>query len=57
MGATFPVASQLYSTNLVNFIEEFWDKPAKNFALKLDDEIIKASLLTHAGEICNPRLK
>jgi len=47
----------VYSTNLANFIEEFWDQPSKSFVLKLEDEIIKGSLLTHGGEICNPRLK
>jgi len=50
-------ASQVYSTNLANFIEEFWDKQSKSFALKLDDEIVKGSLVTHAGEVCNPKLK
>jgi NAD(P) transhydrogenase subunit alpha len=50
-------ASQVYSTNLVNFIEEFWDKPARQFVLQLEDEIIKGCLVTHAGQICNPRLK
>jgi NAD(P) transhydrogenase subunit alpha len=50
-------ASQVYSTNLVNFIEEFWDKAARQFVLQLEDEIIKGCLVTHAGQICNPRLK
>src|SRR6266571_9089175 len=50
-------ASQVYSTNLTNFIEEFWDKTNKRFVLKLEDEIIQGSLVTHAGEICNPKLK
>ena len=50
-------ASQVYSTNLTNFLEEFWDTPAKKFVLKLEDEIIQGSLVTHAGEICNPKLK
>jgi len=50
-------ASQVYSTNLTNFLEEFWDKTNKRFVLKLEDEIIQGSLVTHAGEICNPKLK
>jgi len=50
-------ASQVYSTNLTNFLEEFWDKPTKKFVLKLEDEIIQGSLVTHAGESCNPKLK
>jgi len=50
-------ASQAYSTNLVNLLEEFWDKETKRFVLRLDDEIIQSGLLTHAGQICNPKLK
>jgi hypothetical protein len=41
---------------LTHLIEEFWDKPAKRFVLNLDDEIIQASLVTHAGKICHPKL-
>jgi NAD(P) transhydrogenase subunit alpha len=50
-------ASQMYSTNLHNLLEEYWDKDAKTFQLKLDDEIIKGCLVTHNGEICHPLLK
>jgi NAD(P) transhydrogenase subunit alpha len=49
-------ASQVYSANLVNLIEEYWDKKEKVFALKLDDEIIKGCLVTHGGKIVNPQL-
>jgi NAD(P) transhydrogenase subunit alpha len=49
-------ASQVYSANLVNLIEEFWDKPEKKFVLKLDDEIIKGCLVTHGGKIVNEKL-
>ena len=49
-------ASQVYSANLVNLIEEFWDKPEKKFALKLDDEIIKGCLVTHGGKVVNEKL-
>ncbi len=50
-------ASQMYSSNLGNLIEEFWDKEAKQFALKLDDEIIKGCLVTHDGAIVSEMLK
>ncbi len=50
-------ASQVYSTNLTSFIEEFWDKETRQFQMRHDDEIIQGSLLTHHGEICNPKLK
>jgi NAD(P) transhydrogenase subunit alpha len=46
-------ASQVYSANLTNLVEEFWDKQNKNFVLKLDDEIIKGCLVTHGGKIVN----
>lgn len=47
-------ASQMYSNNLTNFIEEFWDKEKKRLFLNLEDEIIKSSLLTHDGAIVHP---
>ena len=50
-------ASQVYSANLVNLIEEFWDKKEKTFVLKLDDEIIKGCLVTHGGKIVNEKLQ
>jgi NAD(P) transhydrogenase subunit alpha len=49
-------ASQVYAANLVNLIEEFWDKKEKTFLLKLDDEIIKGCLITHGGKIVNEKL-
>jgi NAD(P) transhydrogenase subunit alpha len=49
-------ASQVYSANLVNLVEEFWDKQNKSFVLQLDDEIIKGCLITHGGKIVNEKL-
>jgi NAD(P) transhydrogenase subunit alpha len=49
-------ASQVYAANLVNLIEEFWDKKEKTFILKLDDDIIKGCLVTHGGKIVNEKL-
>ncbi len=50
-------ASQVYSTNLVSLLEEFWDRNEQRFVLRLEDEIIRSSLLTHAREICHPKFK
>jgi NAD(P) transhydrogenase subunit alpha len=50
-------ASKVYSTNLLSFIEEFWDKEAKNFVLNLEDEIIKGCLMTHNGQVCSQAVK
>ncbi|MBW7887836.1 MAG: Re/Si-specific NAD(P)(+) transhydrogenase subunit alpha [Bacteroidetes bacterium] len=47
-------ASAMYSNNLTNFLEEFWNKESKKFELKLDDEIIKSCLITHKGQIVHP---
>ena len=50
-------ASQMYSSNLGNFIDHFWDKEEKIFKLKLEDELIKGSLITHDGEIYSETYK
>lgn len=50
-------ASQMFSSNLYNFMEHFWDKEAKNFTLNRDDQILQGCLVTHEGEIVNPVIK
>jgi len=50
-------ASQMYSANLHNLIEEYWDKDAKTFKLNLEDEIIKGALITHQGVVVNETVK
>lgn len=47
-------ASQMYTNNLTNLLEEFWSKETKRFELKLDDDIIKGCLITHAGAVVHP---
>ncbi|MHC4726952.1 MAG: hypothetical protein ACYS17_06935 [Planctomycetota bacterium] len=47
----------MFSSNLYNFLEHFWDKETKNFTLDRDDEIIQGCLITHEGEIVNPIIK
>ncbi len=49
-------ASQMYSANLHNLLEEYWDKDAKKFNLNLEDEIIKGCVVTHGGKIVNAML-
>ena len=49
-------ASQMYSANLHNLLEEYWDKDAKKFNLNLEDEIIKGCVVTHDGKIVNAML-
>ncbi|MGD9949733.1 MAG: NAD(P) transhydrogenase subunit alpha [Desulfobulbus sp.] len=50
-------ASQMYSSNLGNFVGHFWDKENKSFHLNLDDEIIKGALVTHDGELFSEMYK
>ncbi|MBF0510987.1 MAG: Re/Si-specific NAD(P)(+) transhydrogenase subunit alpha [Candidatus Omnitrophica bacterium] len=50
-------ASQMYSANLHNLLEEYWDTETKSFKINLDDEIIKGSLITHQGQIVNEMVK
>ena len=50
-------ASQVYSTNLHNLLEEYWDKDSQAFKLNLEDEIIKGALITHNGQIVNEMVK
>ncbi len=49
-------ASQMYSNNLVNLLETYWDKE-KGFALRLEDDILKGCLITHDGTIFNTQIK
>ena len=56
-GRVAETASQVYSTNLGNFVDHFWDKELKTFYLNLEDEIIKGSLITHNGEVVNEMYK
>jgi NAD(P) transhydrogenase subunit alpha len=48
---------QMYSANLGNFVEHFWDKQTKTFLLNRNDEIIKGALITHEGEIVSEMYK
>jgi len=49
-------ASSLYARNLVAFAELFRDKEGA-FAPDLEDEILKAALVTHGGAVVHPQLK
>jgi NAD(P) transhydrogenase subunit alpha len=47
-------ASALYAKNLVTFLETMIDKETRAIVLNLDDELIKATMLTHAGAVVHP---
>jgi len=46
-------ASQMFSSNLYNFVDEFWKADAKQFQLNFEDEIIRGGVITHQGKIVN----
>lgn len=50
-------ASQMFSSNLYNFMEHFWDKETKRLVLDQTDEIIQGCLITHKGQIVNSTVK
>ncbi len=47
-------ASALYARNLLNFLIPLVDKETKAVKINLEDEIVKASLLTQDGRIVHP---
>ncbi|WP_446008901.1 NAD(P) transhydrogenase subunit alpha [Candidatus Electrothrix sp.] len=50
-GRVATTASQMYSANLGNFVEHFWDKESKLLAVHHENEIMQGALITHNGEI------
>ncbi|HEY4201735.1 MAG TPA: Re/Si-specific NAD(P)(+) transhydrogenase subunit alpha [Devosiaceae bacterium] len=49
-------ASQLYSRNLLSFVDTLIDKKAKTLAINWDDELVKATVLTRDGAVVHPNL-
>lgn len=50
-------ASQMYSSNLFNLVDEFWDEEAKTFKLDFDNEIATGCVITHDGAVVNETIK
>lgn len=50
-------ASQMYSSNLVNLITEYWDEENSTFNLDLEDDILQGCVITHDGAIVNETIK
>ena len=50
-------ASQVYSSNLFNFVEHFWNEESKQLVLNMEDEIMQGALVVHDGAIIHPRFK
>ncbi|MGL4543890.1 MAG: NAD(P) transhydrogenase subunit alpha, partial [Polymorphobacter sp.] len=49
-------ASALYSRNLFNFVNAFWDKDTNAPAFAADDEIVRGVKLTEGGAVVHERL-
>jgi H+-translocating NAD(P) transhydrogenase subunit alpha len=50
-------ASALYAKNLYSFVETLIDKSNKTIAVNWDDELVKATLLTHDGAVVHPNFQ
>lgn len=50
-------ASQVYSSNLTGFLEEFWDADTSSLKLDPADEIVAGCVLTRDGEIVNETIR
>jgi NAD(P) transhydrogenase subunit alpha len=56
-GRLAATASQLYAKNLYAFVETLIDKGTKSLAVKWEDELVKATLLTKDGAVVHPGFK
>lgn len=50
-------ASQVYGSNLGNFVGHFWNDDQKSFLLDLEDELIQGCLVTHQGEVVHETIR
>jgi H+-translocating NAD(P) transhydrogenase subunit alpha len=50
-------ASAMYSSNLTNLVDHFWDRGTKTFRLDPANEILRDCLITHGGEIVHERIR
>ncbi len=53
-GRIAATASQLYAKNLVAFFETMVDKDSSTVKINLDDELVKATMLTRGGTVVHP---
>lgn len=50
-------ASQMYSANLFNLVEDNWDKEKQEFVVDFEDDILPGCIITHGGEVVNETIK
>ena len=50
-------ASEMYSNNLLNLLQEFWDEEAKTLNLDPEDDIVQSCVITRDGAVVNETIK
>ncbi|MFT5709374.1 MAG: NAD(P) transhydrogenase subunit alpha [Halioglobus sp.] len=50
-------ASQMYSSNLYNLVEDSWDKDSNAFIIDFEHDILPGCIITHGGEVTNETIK
>ncbi|MFT7653339.1 MAG: NAD(P) transhydrogenase subunit alpha [Limisphaerales bacterium] len=50
-------ASEMYSNNLFNLLDEFWDAESKTLNLDPEDEIVQNCVITRDGSVVNDTIK
>ena len=50
-------SSQVYSSNVFNLIDEFWNEDEKNLKLDVSDEILSICLISHEKEYINKTIR
>jgi NAD(P) transhydrogenase subunit alpha len=50
-------ASQMYSANLFNLVEDNWNEEEKQFVVDFEDDILPGCIITHGGEVVNETIK
>ena len=50
-------ASEMYSNNLLNLLQEFWDEEAKTLNLDPEDDIVSSCVITRDGAVVNETIK
>ena len=50
-------ASQMYSSNLFNLVDEFWNAETKTFDLDFENEIAVGCVITNDGNVVNETIK
>jgi NAD(P) transhydrogenase subunit alpha len=50
-------ASQMYSSNLFNLVDDSWDEEKKEFVVDFEHDILPGCIITHGGAVTNETIK